>query len=857
MSFGSQTSLTSVDTQASISTNATAPNLPGPGRNLGLLFDRGGDQVETLMNKFANNRRNVDATPNNPRTSLLSIDSHPSVSTNATAPNLPGPGRNLGLLLSRVGNQIETLLNKCANRFGMGPISVAKEIRLLCRHNEMTILELYTLSSRHLTDREVKKVKKRCKKLLKFVRSILLSTQIAALDQVTALAIEDSLIREMFAECQLENLDPKYDEPDLLTASAKALSSIKEAATHEFWSKIILQSEPVLDRDFIRNSLTDPNTSFIAARHISSVLRSSTSDVSSALIFEYIQAARKTWWNIECSNLSRCISDIERLHHSSFNTLSFFHALVEDIGERVVKQMIREQHSSPEFLYLICPMPQVEFDAGRDTPNIETSIVGVTDFRLDEFASLCVMLLKGLSGSDDFGGQITFIRNCDTAIRRLLDGAALLDELCIAYCHLKHFCDNETSIPGGREFLTKRDAPAVSILARALEDESSPNRQMLAAFLTVRFGALNRYCKLAMPPQIGNILNSRPFLFLTDLKESLTSSSTPKDSYILRLTVDGSSSTHRRRRIVTPKMLTRESETIAKISQKYLGRDIRIDILPYNVDEVIEIDVGGTESFNATGHFPVLVGYDESCRALYCALQRWGLKLYSSCVIDGSSNAVFSRDIEESWISDVFSVMALRSDPSDTITHAASCVEGAMDPTGPLHWRELWPEEDTCVKSLMDEENYRGLKTKVLPPLEKIAEDAEWEDIYAREFQNLMHAKQKSSDGELSSAEALRYFRVLPFSKNRMVTPASTNEENKNDDTRETGGSMSANEIDGRGARCSDSDVSADCAEIPKASDERLVSVTDQTITPQYQNREQAQTTDFHTTSRSDRSNRL
>lgn len=42
-----------------------------------------------------------------------------SISMNTTAPNLPGPGRNLGNLFSSLGARLESFLNRCALRFGL------------------------------------------------------------------------------------------------------------------------------------------------------------------------------------------------------------------------------------------------------------------------------------------------------------------------------------------------------------------------------------------------------------------------------------------------------------------------------------------------------------------------------------------------------------------------------------------------------------------------------------------------------------------------------------------------------------------------------------------------------------------
>ncbi|KLO08847.1 hypothetical protein SCHPADRAFT_592790 [Schizopora paradoxa] len=185
---------------------------------------------------------------------LTRTDTRTTISSTATADDLPGPGRILDGLLQRLGRRVESFLNGYANRFGLGPVYVAEEIRFLSRYGELTIFDRYSLPPRHLSKREMKGLKKRCDRLLRYVRSNLLSTQLSALDEVTTLAIEDSLIRAIFLECQIRCLEPKFIEPDLLLRSTRALASIQETAIHELWSSTILGFKP--DQELLKESLS-------------------------------------------------------------------------------------------------------------------------------------------------------------------------------------------------------------------------------------------------------------------------------------------------------------------------------------------------------------------------------------------------------------------------------------------------------------------------------------------------------------------------------------------------------------------------------------------------------------------------
>ncbi len=102
---------------------------------------------------------------------LTRTNTNSSVSTNATAPNLPGPGRTVGLLMDRLGAHVEKFVNLWAGRRGLGPKAVAQEIRRLLRLDETTIPERH--EGFKLTDKEEKALKRLCERLLKYARFVL------------------------------------------------------------------------------------------------------------------------------------------------------------------------------------------------------------------------------------------------------------------------------------------------------------------------------------------------------------------------------------------------------------------------------------------------------------------------------------------------------------------------------------------------------------------------------------------------------------------------------------------------------------------------------------------------------------
>lgn len=157
------------DSQSTISTNATASNLAGAGRTLGLAFDWAGRRIERLVNSAA----------------MFQVQdiSQSTISTNATAPNLVGAGRTLGLAFDWAGRRIETLVNNVAVKGGYGPDMVTLGITHIREVQNKKI----TATRQRLDEgwpfhetcwdwprengREGKTIAKKCRQLLQYTRS--------------------------------------------------------------------------------------------------------------------------------------------------------------------------------------------------------------------------------------------------------------------------------------------------------------------------------------------------------------------------------------------------------------------------------------------------------------------------------------------------------------------------------------------------------------------------------------------------------------------------------------------------------------------------------------------------------------
>lgn len=118
---------------------------------------------------------NIDALQAGPLDNHLAMtrsDTISSIASDATASNLPGPGRTVGLLFDWLGNRFEVFLNKMATRRGLGPTATAREIRRLRRHYDTSFQSRLATALCSLPQAEVRTLKKLCDKLLKYTRYV-------------------------------------------------------------------------------------------------------------------------------------------------------------------------------------------------------------------------------------------------------------------------------------------------------------------------------------------------------------------------------------------------------------------------------------------------------------------------------------------------------------------------------------------------------------------------------------------------------------------------------------------------------------------------------------------------------------
>ncbi len=106
---------------------------------MGRLYDALGSRLEHFIDRSTGRGFRSGKPPVQLELSLQLVrtNSIDSIATDATAQNNPGPGRNVGRLFDALGTRIEGLLNRRAGRLKLGPDAVAQKIRNLYQHRDL------------------------------------------------------------------------------------------------------------------------------------------------------------------------------------------------------------------------------------------------------------------------------------------------------------------------------------------------------------------------------------------------------------------------------------------------------------------------------------------------------------------------------------------------------------------------------------------------------------------------------------------------------------------------------------------------------------------------------------------------
>ncbi|KLO08133.1 hypothetical protein SCHPADRAFT_621500 [Schizopora paradoxa] len=200
-----------ISSSSTISSNDTASNIAGPGRNLGRFYDFAGKALERRLRSITRKLEKINTASYEPSQGLTENDalSLSSYSTNFTRSNLPGPGRNLGQLYEFLGSRLEMRASKVAEkRFNRGPDNYFKEISASRKKGKYK----YSDEDEYSSLLGQKDLVKACQVLVVYASSSVPKNQYAALRHIVALSCEDEGLRRLFLNSglvdYLESFDP-------------------------------------------------------------------------------------------------------------------------------------------------------------------------------------------------------------------------------------------------------------------------------------------------------------------------------------------------------------------------------------------------------------------------------------------------------------------------------------------------------------------------------------------------------------------------------------------------------------------------------------------------------------------------
>ncbi|KAI5120939.1 hypothetical protein M0805_001644 [Coniferiporia weirii] len=198
-----------------------------------------------------------------------------SVSTNATADNLPGPGRIIGNIYGSLGRLLEIQAGRIAETLGRGPHVTAIRIQ---RRRE--VIASASLSKLPTIKAENERLEKDCKRMLKYATSQVPLTSRQALDHITNFAVSDQHVRGLFNSMDATRIIGRIHKHSavwfdsdglLLNSSRKALVSLADTEIHGLARKLETLNFYDQGKDqvvyAVKECLSDSSRSFLFLRY--------------------------------------------------------------------------------------------------------------------------------------------------------------------------------------------------------------------------------------------------------------------------------------------------------------------------------------------------------------------------------------------------------------------------------------------------------------------------------------------------------------------------------------------------------------------------------------------------------------
>jgi len=551
-------------------------------------------------------------------------------------------------------------------------------------------------------------------------------TQLKALEEIVDLAIEDPIIRQVLRESRLSKLSPKYGEFNLLMSTSRAICSISDTETHSLWSPLVLrdafegfycmESNGQFNRppsgleESLKNSLTHPASSFVAARYFLRAVEQCRWDAGVQFLHSlwkcYLGVATSNPSFIEWSNIDRCAGIFTQDHYSTYSI--YIDTTITSIAFKSLVRLPDAQNLISTLTTLFA-IPKLKFRIlevdGCSTYNFDRCNTVSFEY-LDEEIPFYINYLTTFTGFEQMRPQMSYLHNFFGTKRHVLSNTVLLDEKAIAYCHLvfKHtpirvntlYFDRGPSMESWDSTLC-----GTAVLASYFDVLTDTEDRALAICLAAKSIGKSRYNRFALdiatqaltPPIPSQVFNN---LYEISREDGLLRGEDLHQRKLHLSRFGAGGSYH-----ITCNFRRRKP---AKVD----GRSyVPVDTMVIQEDDIMFIDVDGLQSpFASTGHRPVVVCRDTLGNARYVALVvhdgNYGQECFT-CIMEGASTVTYEYG-GRTHVTHKFSVMVLRHDPMYLYPPYPRRPDDAVDPTGYLFWERSFVSQNVFRKCGLGQE---------------------------------------------------------------------------------------------------------------------------------------------------------
>ncbi|KLO12130.1 hypothetical protein SCHPADRAFT_435370 [Schizopora paradoxa] len=664
----------------------------------------------------------------------------------ATSPDVVGPGRTLGLLFDWLGKGLESFLNKRASQLNLGPEAVARDIRRIRRHEQTSLMARYAAPYAHLTKAREKQVRKLCEKLLKYVRSHVQSTQLEALYEIMELSMQDRVVREILLNLGIKRLIPNFKETELALAMSKTIYFVENTEIHELWDRLYFSgysrygysSVESEDVKLLKKFLSDPNSSFIVARHLSRLESDSHPGYINNLLAQYFDLTVTNPDIIEWSNLNTIGFGLTTWPYMSNVPYTYRPDIIENLVRRS-KSLIRffEGALNVRGVKFLSMGPGDGTGESFSFTWKEEEVPGASVFMTPSSTGFRFFkdVLDTLTGSKDFKDHISFLRKESGQTQNGMKIIPIGNEVLVIVSYiLNHVREAGSSVCDRRhlplhqehnssqnrsadeDYSIDRLKVAIELLVAYCGAKQVKDRA-LAAFYIKAISALGRYYKYAFQhaPHY-HLYFSQQYYFCDSDHTNLM-----QDLYYNRrldLLQGGVNILWRIRAKGKHFILRYDSPGRYGSPRGMRGNCCILDLWNDHVDRIdVTLIPFGTaiplarsdlrSPFNLTSHYPILAFYDGSGEPHYLAFFcKDGIHGKRSQYIftafkEGDTAATWYDEFGRAHIAQDFEPVVLRNDPIDfqigNDIYSTSDLRpraGSLDHTGPIYWLQYFPKRD-------------------------------------------------------------------------------------------------------------------------------------------------------------------